>query len=200
TIKYKFQLLACMGALCVVLIFISGFVYFSNKSEEKAFTLMQAGIKKYKTLMQTIGPSKAYKEVNPEFEFILKKYSGKDGGKLARVTYAGICYQAGEYDQAISLYRQSLKDFGDHQPVKHLALNGLGYSYAAKREYQEAATYFEKLVSEPGSIMKDEALFNLGRIYHMLGNSEKSKEFYKKIVSEYPDSIYLELAREKMAG
>ena len=198
--KFKFQILVGIGVGCVALILVSGFVYFSKKSEEKAFSLMQEGIIKYKTLSQTIGPAKAYQEVNTDFEYILKKYSSKEGGKLTRVSYADICYMAGEYDKAISLYRQSLKEIGDHQPVKYLVLNGLGYSYAAKQEYQEAATYFQKIASEPESIMIDEALFNLGRIYHTLGNPEKSKESYGKIVSDYPDSIYIELAKEKVAG
>lgn len=199
-VKFKFQILVGIGVGCAALILVSGFVYFSKKSEEKAFSLMQEGITKYKTLLQTIGPAKAYQEVNADFEYILKKYSSKEGGKLTRVSYADICYQADEYDKAISLYRQSLKDIGDHQPVKYLVLSGLGYSYAAKQEYQEAATYFQKIASDPESIMKDEALFNLGRIYHTLGNPEKSKESYQKIVSDHPDSIYIELAKDKVAG
>ena len=48
--------------------------------------------------------------------------------------------------------------------------------------------------------MQDEALFNLGRIYHTLGNPEKSKASYEKIVSDHPDSIYIELAKDKVAG
>ena len=198
--KYKIQLLAGIGVGCAVLMLISGFVYFSKKSEEKAFALFQQGINKYKTLSQSIGPVKAYQEVNENFEFILKKYAGKEGGKLARVSYADICYKAGEYDKAVSLYRESLGDFGDQQPEKYLVLSGLGYSYAAKQAYQEAATYFEKIASEPESIMQDEALFNLGRIYHALGNPEKSKASYEKIVSGHPDSMYLELAKEKVTG
>jgi tetratricopeptide (TPR) repeat protein len=199
-VKFKFHIVAGIGIGCAVLILVSGWVYFSDKSEEKAFTLMQQGIKKYKTLSESSGPAKAYQEVYPDFEFILKKYPGKEGGKLARVTYADICYRAGEYDKAISLYHQSLKDIGAHQPVKYLVLSGLGYSYAAKQEYQEATTYFQKIASGPESIMKDESLFNLGRIYHTLGNPEKSKESFEKIVSDHPDSIYIELAKARMAG
>ena len=199
-VKFKFQILVGIGVGCAVLILVSGFVYFSTKSEEKAFSLMQQGINKYKTLSQTIGPAKAYQEVNTDFEFILNKYPGKEGGKLARVSYADICYRAGEFDKAISLYRQSLKDIGDQQPLKYLVLSGLGYSYAARQEYQEAATYFQMIASGSESIMKDESLFNLGRIYHALGNPEKSKESYEKIVSDHPNSIYIELAREKTAG
>ncbi|MDF1590906.1 MAG: tetratricopeptide repeat protein [Desulfobacterales bacterium] len=199
-LKYKTRLLAGVGLVCAVLILLSGLVYFSKKSEEKAFSLMQQGLAKYKTLSQTIGTAKAYQEVNADFEFILKKYSSKEGGKLARVSYADICYKAGEYDKAISLYRESLETLGDHQPVKYLVLSGLGYSYAAKQAYQEAATYFQKISSGPESIMKDESLFNLGRIYHILGNPEKSKASYEKIVSDHPDSIYMELAKDKLAG
>lgn len=199
-VKFKFQILTGIGAGCVVLILASGFLYFSNKSEEKAFMLMQQGIQKYKTLSETSGPTKAYQEVNPDFEFILKKYPGKKGGKLARVSYADICYRAGEYDKAISLYRQALKDIGNQQPVKYIVLSGLGYSYAAKQEYQEAVIYFQQIASGPESIMTDESLFNLGRIYHALGNPEKSKEAYEKIVSDHPDSIYKELAVAKVAG
>lgn len=199
-IKYKIQLLTGIGIACALLLFIFGFMYFSAKSEEKAFALMQLGTEKYKTISQTANPAKAYGEVHTDFEFILQKYSGKEGGKLARVVFADICYRAGEYDKAISLYRQALNDFGDRQPLKHRVLNGLGYCYAAKEAYQEAAAYFEQIASGTDAIMKDEALFNLGRIYLSLGNPEKSKASYEKIVSDHPDSIYIELAREKLAG
>jgi len=199
-INYKVQLLVCLGAVCALVLLASGVIYFSRKSEEKAFSLMQQGLNKYQTLSQTIGPVKAYQEVSGDFEYILKKYAGKDGGKLARVSYADICYKAGEYDKAISLYRQSLKDLGEQEAVKYLILNGLGYSYEAKQEYQEAVTYFQKIASGSESIMKDDALFNLGRIYQKLGNPGKSKEAYEKIVSDHPDSIFIELAKEKMAG
>jgi len=199
-IRYKIQLLAGLGALCLILLLVSGTIYFSRKSEEKAFSMMQQGLQKYKTLLQTIGPAKAYREVNGDFEFILKKYSGKYGGKLARVSYADICYRAGEYDKAIALYRQSLEDLGEVQPMYYLILNGLGYAHAAKREFQEAAAYFQKIASGSEFIMKDDALFQLGRIYHALGDPEKSKASYARIVSDHPDSIYLELVKNKVGG
>jgi hypothetical protein len=45
--------------------------------------------------------------------------------------------------------------------------------------------------------MKDEAFFNLGRIYELMGENEKSTAAFKKIISDYTDSIYIELAKEK---
>lgn len=198
--KHKFKLMVGLGVCCAIVILISGFMYFSARSEEKAFTLMEQGIDRYKTLAQSVGPVKACQSVAPDFEIILKKYPDKTGGKLARVTYADICYKAGEYDKAVSLYTQSLKDFGNQEPVRYLVLSGLGYSYAAEKNYPEAAKYFEMVASSPDNIMTDEALFNLGRLYADMGKKDKSKESYQKIVSDHPQSIYGELAKEKLAG
>lgn len=198
--RYRIQLLAGLGAVCLTFLLVSGIMYFSRKSEAKAFSLMQQGMQKYKTLSQTIGPAKAYQEVNGDFELILKKYSGKYGGKLARLSYADICFRAAEYDKAIALYRQSREDLGEVQPMYYLILSGLGYAHAAKKEYQQAADYFQKIASGPEFIMKDDALFQLGRIYQALGDPEKSKASYARIVSDHPDSIYLELAKNKAGG
>jgi hypothetical protein len=48
--------------------------------------------------------------------------------------------------------------------------------------------------------MKDVALFNLGRLYGELGDGPKSREAYGRLVSDYTDSIYFEIAKEKAAG
>jgi tetratricopeptide (TPR) repeat protein len=56
------------------------------------------------------------------------------------------------------------------------------------------------IVSQSGGIMKDEALFNLGRLYAAMGENEKSLMAFKKIISDYSDSIYVELARERVSG
>ena len=48
--------------------------------------------------------------------------------------------------------------------------------------------------------MRAEALYNLGWLYDKLGQTEKSKEAYNKIVSEHPDFIYIDLVKERMSG
>ena len=42
-----------------------------------------------------------------------------------------------------------------------------------------------------------EALYNLGRLYAELGQIDKSREAYGKILSENADTIYMDLVREK---
>lgn len=138
----------------------------------------------------------AYQEVRAEFEQLIADSGDKPGGKMARVIFADICYDAGEADKAIVLYQSALEDFT--QPFyRDQILNGLGYAYEAKKEYDTALEYFEKISVGSDPVLKAEALFNMGRLYAALGNVEKSQRAYQKIVADSPQSFYAELAKER---
>ncbi len=195
-VKYKIQISCAAGVVLAFIIVISGMRYFSNKAEDRAFAMLEECISKYETIMKENAPDKAYVGVEKDFHLILEKYSRTDGGKLARVIYANICYNAGDSDRAIALYNKALYDFDDNQSFKALILSSLGYSYEEKKDYRKAADYFEMIASGPDSIMKDEAFFNLGRLYAAMGENDKSRDAFKKIISDYTDSIYIELVKE----
>jgi len=73
----------------------------------------------------------------------------------------------------------------------------LGYAYEAKKEYNSALEYFEKISVGSDPVLKAEALFNMGRLYAALGNAEKSQQAFQKIVADLPQSFYAELAKER---
>jgi len=189
--------------LGVILALIIGFVgkqYYSTKAESKVFALLGKGMAKYEMINKAQGPYKAYLGVEKDFKPILEKYSRRDGGKLAGVVYANICYNGGDYDKAIGLYNKSLEDFNEIPLVKNLILSSLGHAHEKKKDYMTAAKYFEMIISAPDAIMKDEALFNLGKLYYDMGLSDKSKDAFKKIISDFADSIYIEIVKERVAG
>ena len=146
------------------------------------------------------GPDTAYRNVKKDFQLILEKYSGKDTGKLARIIFANICYNGGDYDQAIRLYHTSLEEFNENIFIKNQILSNLGHTYEKKKDSKSAAKYFEMIVSGPDIVMKDEALFHLGKLYAEMGKTDLSINAFKKILSDYTDSIYIEMIREKVAG
>ena len=164
----------------------------------RPFSCWRQGLNKYQNMLKTSSPEKAYLDVAGDFKLIMQQYPRKAGGKLARYLYANICYNAGNYDKAIELYNQALSDFGDNLFLKNLVLSSLGYAYEAKADYKTAATYFEMIASEPDYRMKDEALFNLAKIYAAMGNDDGCLNAFKKIVSDHRDSIYAEIAKERI--
>ena len=73
----------------------------------------------------------------------------------------------------------------------------MGYAYEAKKEYDTALEYFEKISVGSDPVLKAEALFNMGRLYAALGKVEKSQQAYQKIVADSPQSFYADLAKER---
>jgi tetratricopeptide (TPR) repeat protein len=200
SVEYKKQISLALSVLLVLIVVILGVRYFSNKAENNAFAMLEKAVTKYESVLKDEDPNKAYREVENDFQKILKKYSGKKGGDLARVTYANICYNAGDFDKAIELFYTALDDFDKNPALKDLILIGLGHSHKERQDYKAAAKYFEMLVSGTDSIMKDEALFNLGWLYAEIGEHDRSNDAYKKILSDFTDSIYFDLVSEKVAG
>ncbi|MBL7208326.1 MAG: tetratricopeptide repeat protein, partial [Desulfobacterales bacterium] len=189
-----------LGLFVVFSIALAGMLYVTDKAENKAFFLLAQDLNKYQSIIKTSSPDRAYLDVADDFKLIMQQYPRKVGGKFARFMFANICYKAGNYDKAIELYNQALSEFGDNPFFKSLVLNSLGYAYEAKADYKQAATYFEMIASEPDYRMKDEALFNLAQIYAAKGNDDGRLNAFKKIVSDHSDSIYLEIAKEKIPG
>jgi tetratricopeptide (TPR) repeat protein len=177
-VEHKTQLTYGLGIILALVIIVSGVRFFSIRAEKKASALLGQSM----------------------FENILQKYSSKDSGKLARLTYANICYDAGQYKQAIDLYHASLKDFENHPMIHRQILSSLGYSYEQQKDYSTAVGYFEKISAASGQILRDEALFHMGRLYDKLGQPEKSKEAYQKILSDHPDFIYIDMVKERISG
>ena len=199
-IKYKVQISFALGAIALLVIVVSGIRYFSNKAENRAFTLLNQAVTGYNFIVKDNGPEKAYQDIGQHFDFIIKKYSKKDAAKLAGLIYANICYNAGDYEKATALYNKSLKDFKNYPLIKTFILSGIGYNHEEENDYKAAVNYFEMIVSQSGAIMKDESLFNMGRLYAAMGENEKSIAAFKKIISDYTNSIYIELARERVSG
>lgn len=198
--EHKTHLTYALGIVLSLAVIISGIRFFSIRSENNASAMLDKCLSEYSSVKDLKNSDEVYGEVSADFQRILQKYGGKKSGKLARLIYANICYNAGKYKQSIDLYKTSLIDFEKHPMIYEQILGSLGYAYEQEKDYSTAVGYFEKISSAPESIMRDEALYHLGRLYKELGEDEKSKEAYNKILSEHQDFIYIDLVKEQMSG
>ncbi len=194
--KHKLQLSIGAGVIFSLLIIFLGVRYFSDLAEDKAFTLLQEGMKKYDTKAKEEDSDQVSEDVANDIEAVLTKYPRTVAGKLARVHLANICYDTGKYDKAITLYEKAVIDFKDSPSLKNLILSSLGHCYEAKKDNSSAIKYFEMITNGQNAILKDEALFSLGRIYDHMGDKTKSVEAFQTIVKEHTDSVYFDLAQE----
>ncbi len=197
---YQRQISYALVAIIAIALIFFGYRFFAQRAESKAFSILGQTQSKYETLKKASPAIEAYSQVSETFQRTIKKYGGNAGGKLARVIYASISYDAAQYEKAIELYKQSLNDFKDDKLLYYLILSSLGYAYQQVEDTQNAATYFEKASSATDSQIREEALFNLGLMYEKLGEADKSQQTLQKILNNHPNSIYFNMVEEKLTA
>ena len=195
--EYQNQLLYGLGALVLIIIIFSGVRLYINWNENNASAQLEQAMSQH---AESRLNNTALDDAKQSFQNVSDKYSRYEGGKLARIMYANICYETGDFDTAISNYDKALEDFTDDPSITLFIQSSLGYAYEAKSEYQSAADHFERVASSPNTFLKDEALFNLGRLYAKMGNAEKSKKAFDDILSDHTDSIYIEIVKETIGN
>ena len=199
-VAHKNQLIYGLGIIVSLALIFSGIRFFSIRSENKAAALLNQSLAKYESVKDDTKLLVAYERVSNDFQSILDKYGSKKSGKIARLTYANICYDAGKYEQAIELYKTALQDFESRPLIHNQILSNLGYAWEQLKDYATAVSYFEKLSSAPEAAISADALFHLGWLYEKLEQPEKSKASYNKILSDHQDFIYIDLVKERMSG
>ena len=195
---YQKQISYMLCAIVAIVLIFFGYRFFAQRAETKAFTRLGQTQSKYDTLKKTSSETAAYSQVSEAFQSIIKKYGGNAGGKLARVIYANISFDAQQYEKAIALYKQSLNDFKDDKLVYNMILSNLGHAYQRVEDEQNAAAYFEKAASATDSPIREDALFNLGLMYEKLGEATKSQKTLQEILNNHPDSIYFDVVEEEL--
>ena len=187
--QYTKQVAYAAGAFLILLVVIAGYRYFSNSAENKAFLLLDQAVGKYETQKKGMDALAAYEDAGDDFEYIIRKYDNTEGGKLATVVFARISYDANNVDRAIQLYEAALAYFENNPTYQNFLWSGLGYAYEKKQDVRMAISWFEKIAGGEDPIVKDVALFNMGRLYHDLGDTAKSMQAYERLTTEHTDTI-----------
>ena len=122
----------------------------------------------------------------PGFEKIITEYSNTKAANLAYF-YLGTAYlNKGEYRKALD----NLNNYrGDDSMVAAEALGSAGDAYVELKDYDKAASSFNKAVDKAkNKFLSPLYLKKLGLVYEEQKDNKSATEAYKRIKSEYPES------------
>ena len=187
-----------ISAVLALALLVAGYLYYANRQEAQAGALFGQALAKYDRL--AADRPKAAREVSADFRRIVNEYGGTSNGRMAALVYANLCYQAGDFAQAAELYKACLERFADQPLIHFQILKSLGYTYEGLKEPAAALPYFERALAVADKTLQDDLLFQIGDLYARLGDKARSDETFKRLLSEFGDSPYANLVRQRVEG
>lgn len=191
--------------IVVVVLIISfityGWFYSKREKEKEASHLFYQTEQLYKRGKGNQTAKERYQVALGKFENIVKKYKGTSSA-LRALFYLGDCYyRLRDYDKAIDYYEQFINKSSKDDFLRCFAYEGLGYCYEEKGEYEQALKHFKKSMEETdGNNIKELEYLNLARNYEALSDNASALQFYKKVIDNQGDSLFSELAQDKVAA
>nr|HID59316.1 tetratricopeptide repeat protein [Desulfobacterales bacterium] len=195
------QRLWALIGLSILVVLILGWLiirHFSELAESQAYAILEKGRSYYTAARSRNDRLRSYEKSTKQFEEVLKKYPGTKAYRLALLAYANYSYDVEMYQKAIELYEEAVRTFSEDTAIKGLLLRDLAYCYEELKDYKRASEYLEKVTGLETEFLKGEAYFHLGLISEMQKNTEKAVEQYEKVVRDYPETLYVEIAKDRL--
>jgi len=180
-----------------IIMAMSIYVFVNEKRSTTAHSMFGQAVSKYQTEAGAKDGATAFSAVSGDFDALIDSYGGQSAGKLGRLFYGHMGTMANDYDKAIEYYQKALDDYGTDVSLSNIIHNGLASAYQQKGDYPKAVEHYQKIVDSTGSVLKDAALSNLGKLLLQLGKQDESRQAYQQLMDDFPDSTYAGIAREK---
>ena len=133
-----------------------------------------------------------------EFLQVIEHYGKTDQADMARLYLARIHFDRSETDEARDLL-VGLAERHRDDPIGRLATLDLIHLRIAAGQATEVATELEAMVvGSNTSLPRDVALYELGQLYLADQNPTQAGDYFQKLVDEFPESPYINLARRHL--
>jgi tetratricopeptide (TPR) repeat protein len=173
------------GGGIVLLLFLAFFLFqgWEKKKEGNAYQMFTLAVESYQAASTSYreGSLQEYKNLLERFDQVITKFPGTSWGKLSMLFKGNLHLRLGEFEEAIKAYDAFLQKAGKEKLYRIFAMEGLGYSYEGKRDYERALSAYQKIV-EGGSFQLADAYLGMGRCYEKLGKNREALGSYKNFL------------------
>jgi len=172
------------GILLVLLLFIFFLQKWEKKNAGDADQMFNLAAETYQLVSSPYreGSPQEYKNVIERFNEVITKFPKTQAGKLAVLYQGNIHFRLGEFDEAIKAYETYIEKAGKEKLYRAFAIEGLGYSYEGKRDYEKAMRAFQKLIDLGEGFQLANAYLGLGRCSEKMGKTKEALENYRSFI------------------
>ena len=166
------------------------FQMWKNKQQDESDRRLAVAVEAYQrtaSSFREVAPAE-YKEALEKFEDVAANFSGTSSGRLALLYTGNIHLKTGDFEKAIKAYETFLEKEGNERIYRSLALEGLGYAYEGKKDFEKALGAYQKMTEVSEGPQTGSGYFNMARCYEKLGKNEEALKNYRAFLKLSPKS------------
>jgi TolA-binding protein len=128
------------------------------------------------------------KEAIALYRRIADEYPRTPSAPLALFGLGNALIETNELDAAIDAYKRFLSTYASNTALAGLVQQKLGYAYLLKGDRDQAVRSYSTILDSPGSMNRDQAMFELARLEESQFQLEGASKRYQELIKTYPNS------------
>ena len=190
--SYRGPMLVGLGVLLLASAVVGGVFYVDRQAVQKAQDLeREAG--HFLTAPTANDPQKAdhaRKEAITRYRQIVDQYPRTPTAPLALYHLGNLLVQTNDLSAAIEAYQRFLVSYNSNPSLAGLVRQRLAYVYLFKGDRDQAVKALTGILETPGTLNRDQALFELARLEESLSRPEAALTRYQELIKTYPNSPF----------
>jgi TolA-binding protein len=136
----------------------------------------------------------------PKLQAAADAYPNTEAGITARFRLAGTLSELGRHAEAEQRYQEVVNKSSSRDIYHYTAQLGIGEARLAQGKAADAVSTFQALATDTNSRLPvDGVLMQLGRAALVAGKKDDASRAFNRVVDEFPQSLYVAEAKEKLA-
>jgi TolA-binding protein len=137
----------------------------------------------------------------PRLQAAADAYPNSEAGLTARYRLAASLAELGRFAEAEQRYQEVVQKAGSSSIYRHTARLGVGESQLAQGKGDAALATFKELSADSNSQLPvDGVLMHVGEAALIAGKTDEATRAFTRVVNEFPQSLYVADAKEKLAS
>jgi tetratricopeptide (TPR) repeat protein len=186
------QILIGLGVLAIAVVIVGVVVWLDHRHAQQAVELEQQATQLYldRPVDKPQQADQNLKQAITLYRQLLDQYPRSSSASLALFQLGNALVQANDIAGAIEAYQKYVAMYNENKPLLGMVLQRLGYAYLIKGDREAATKVFVAASDMPGTLNKDQVLYELGKIEEAQAHPEGALARYQDLTKTYPNSPF----------
>ena len=186
------QILIVLGVLLIAVVIVGVVVWLDHRNAQQAVELEQQATRLYldRPVDKPQQADQNLKQAITLYRQLLDQYPRSSSAPLALFQLGNALVQANDIPGAIEAYQKYVALYNENRPLLGMVLQRLGYAHLIKGDREAATKVFVAALDMPGTLNKDQVLYELGKIEEAQSRPEGALARYQDLTKTYPNSPF----------